>query len=313
MTMNSPFTSEVTPESVMSVLSFRDALDRVTRVQTEAEAATLYSSALAGGDTDLMRALQLTATQKGWSLDAVPGAESKNARSLLVDLLNLAVASPGQISAGENFTDPRLTAAAVKEERTTQTASSIADINAKAKTLYNEIINLSNNAQSRADRVRPKLNPNDPTQLTRTAQAWEYNILPALSKGTTPNWGNILTGLDIDGLLAVQRFAPSWIKANTSDPGQVSDLTNQALAGVEAQLTDAVTDPAVRAVLINERDTNDYANQAQGIAYSLTNLRTARDASLAGMSVQNIAYRIGALGELQQPAQTTAPKYNRIG
>lgn len=319
MTLHDQNTIAGDTNAAANVIGYRDALDRASRIRTEAEASNAYSVALAGGDTDMIKALRLTATQNGWTIDqplsVAYTVESKKARALLVDLLNLAAASPGTLAAGENFNDRRLTADAIKEERLAQVAASIKDMGAKAEVLLNQIGSLAEKANKRADLVRPALNPNDANQLTRTAQAWQFNVLPQLSTGTNPNWASILDGLDLDGLFGVQRFAPAWIKANTKDPMAVAENIDNALDGVPPRITNAVTDVNVRSALVNAQDASDYLTAGINLARGVITARTSRDATLLGMSVQNTAYKIGALSELTPTVQggPSAPKFNRIG
>jgi hypothetical protein len=223
-----------------NVIGYRDALDRASRIRTEVEASNAYSAALAGGDSDMAKALRLSATQNDWTIDQPLSVayivESTKARALLVDLLNVAAASPGILTAGETFADRRLTEVALKQERQAQVAASVTDMATKAEVLLNQIGALAEKATKRADQVRPALNPNDANQLTRTAQAWQFNVLPQLTS-SHPDWAGILDGLDLDGLFGVQRFAPAWIKANTKDPMTVAENIDNALDGVPPRIT----------------------------------------------------------------------------
>ena len=193
----------------------------------------------------------------------------------------------------------RFTADSVREARSRYISQASEDIGAEASGILNQMIALDTKATARANKVAPFYDINDANQVTRTGQEWQFNILPQL--GGTTLWGNLLQNLSLDGLLAVQRFAPAWIKSNSgSNTDVVAEISN-VLRTVQDSLPAAVTDEVARAALTNAADTSDYLQNALPIAQTLTGIKTSRDVSTIGIRVQNVAYSIGALAELTVP------------
>ena len=108
------------------------------------------------------------------------------------------------------------------------------------------------------------------------------------------------------GASSIQRFAPAWIKTNSGPTTNIAAAISIVLDGVEDTLPDAVSDPTARDLLTNADDINEYLNNAKALAPQLTTMKRSDDLGITGISVQNIAYSIGALGELT-PVPT---KYN---
>jgi hypothetical protein len=286
--------------SIARAISARDAIDRVARIRFEREAVDLYAAAQTAHDTDLIQALRDAAARNGWSLNIVVAdrftAESTTARPLLIDILKLAVASPPAITIAQNYMDERLLMQAVLEERAKRMADTMKDIRTKALALRQQIAVLTDTAVARADQMRPHLNPDDSAQLTRTAQAWQFNVLPRLDSGRI--WSDVLNGLDEDGLIAVERFAPSWIAANSA-PLEASEPTMLVLQGVAAHMTDVANDPDVKSALINARDCIAYITDADRLVSGLSALDQRRpDVVNIGITTKQVAARIGALAEL---------------
>ena len=284
------------------ILHFKDVLELGARVTTEKQAKSLYAAALAKGDDVLAQHLRGLAGPNHWDLTLATikeGAESIRARALLLDLLNLALGSTKRLTTAEGFTDPRFTADAVNTAKERYTNQAKEDIGAEAASIFAQMVALDIKATAQADKVTPVYDINDANQVTRTGQDWQFNILPQLG-GIAP-WGNLLPTLSVDGLLAVQRFAPSWIKTNSGPTVDTNAEIATVLRGIQDALPAAVTDPSVRAKLTNAADTNDYLQSAEPIASTLTNIDTSRDTSMIGIRVQNVAYSIGALAELTPP------------
>lgn len=288
--------------AIPRILHFKDVLELGSRVTTEKQAKSLYAAALTKGDDALAAHLRSIAGPKGWDLTlptVKEGAESIRARALLVDLMNLALGSPTRMTTAEGFTDPRFTTDAVNTAKERYITQAREDIGAEAASIYAQMVALDLKATTQADKVAPGYDINDANQVTRTGQEWQFNVLPQLG-GIAP-WGNLIPTLTMDGLLAVQRFAPAWIKSTSGPTANTSAEIANVLRSVQDALPAAVTDPSVRAALTNAADTSDYLQSAQPIATNLTDIDTARDISTIGIRVQNVAYSIGALTELTPP------------
>ena len=303
MTVHDTTTFNGDSTTLPKILHYKDVLELSSRVSTETQARNLYATAVNKGDDTLATQLLSIATPQGWNLTlptAQTGKESLRARELLVNLMNLATSAAGRMTSAEMYNDIRFTQDALNVARTRYVAQATEDISTEADSILTQITVLADKAESKAATVIPTLNPEDAAQLTRTAQAWEFNILPQL--GSNPNWNNILTGLGVDGLLAIQRFAPTWIKANSAPTTDIEEAISLVLDGVEDALPTVLTDPTANAIIANMNDANEYLNDARIIAPQLTNMKRSQDISVIGISVQNIAYSIGALGELIHPA-----------
>jgi hypothetical protein len=289
--------------AVTRILHFKDVLELGSRVTNEKQAKALYAAAVTKGDTVLAEHLLSIAAPQGWNL-TIPttkdGAESIRSRALLVDLMDLALGASARVKTAENFNDTRFTADSVAEARTRYIGQASEDISAEATGILSQMVKLDTKATARALAVAPVYDTNDANQVTRTGQEWQFNVLPQLG-GVAP-WGNLLPTLTTDGLLAVQRFAPAWIKANSGPSVDTGSEIAIVLRSVQDALPATITDQAVRAVLTNAADTSDYLQSAQPIAAMLTGIERSRDVSMIGVRVQNVAYSIGALNELTRPA-----------
>lgn len=315
MTVNDPNTLVGDDGLITQILSQRDAFDRANRIASETEARNVYAAAQASGDAILADAVQNAAEQNGWDLTITSGpagAESLKARGLVIDLLNVLTAAPGQVQESEQYTDPRLNAKALGDERKTRTKTTFADLSTQAAGIVSQLATLEAKASARADRVIPSIDLNDAAQLTRTAQAWEYVILPQLKHDVKPDWATIIASLDADGLLALQRFAPSWIKAdNSNNPTQGEAEIQAVMDGVRASIANALADPTERTIVTNADDCTTYLTIARQLAAGLSSAANSRDMILLTGQVQTAAFRIGANGELIYPTTTNRSPYAR--
>jgi hypothetical protein len=286
----------------VTALSKRDAIDRVSRIKSERDAQNVYSAAKTGGDTVLVGVLEGAAAAHHWDLSAttMPGAEATKSRTLLIDLINLAIGAAPQISVGETYNDPRLTPAALNEARQTLVSATTADLSTQATKIVTQISTLADKATNQADQVWPVLDPTDATQVARVGMAWQFSLMPALAGLSNPIWGPILDSLDIDGLLALQKFGPMWIKNNTnSDPKtKIAELLNN----INTRIPDAVTDPTTSALLSNAANTVENFGNAQQIASTLTTVKTSMQATMANTQTKMIAGHIGAGSAIVTPA-----------
>lgn len=84
-----------------------------------------------------------------------------------------------------------------------------------------------------ADRVRPKIDPNNAADLVRTEQAWRNVVLPQLEKGRTLTAA--LRNADADAVLGAERFAAGWVQAN-SPATTAGGLAGLEFAGEDGKL-----------------------------------------------------------------------------
>jgi hypothetical protein len=287
----------------VTALSKRDAIDRVSRIKTERDAQNVYSAAKAGGDTVLVEVLEGAAVSRHWDLSTstAPGAEATTTRTLLIDLINLAIGAAPQISVGENYNDPCLTVDALQEARQTLVSATTDELGMQATKIVAQISTLADKATTQADQVWPVLDPNDATQVARVGMAWQFSLMPALAGLSNPIWAPILDGLDIDGLLALQKFGPMWIKNATTSSSDASVKTAELLNSINSRIPGAVTDPTTRALLTNAASTVENLGNAKQIASVLTTVKTSMQATMANTQTKMIAGHIGAGNAIVTP------------
>lgn len=287
---------------IASVINRRDAADRVARIRFEREAIQLAQIAATSGDTELMTALAAAAAERGWNLSPAVSdrfsGESKKARTLLVDLLQLALTSRQRVATAQNFTDPRMTDQAQRDERQQLVATTMQEIQAGALSIRQQIAALTDQAVARAEQMRPRLDSDNAAQLARTAHAWQFNILPRLEG--TPNWNAILESLDEDGLIAIARFAPNWISAHLSTFDAPAEI-ERVLGGAHARMIDIASDPYVRSALVNERDCILHITDADLLLAGFATLdRRGSDRPPLEITAKSVARRIDAINEIPQ-------------
>lgn len=280
--------------TIISDLSRRDAIERASQLTTQTAAQKLYGQALDGDDRILASAIEQAANDHGWELDTTArsrfAAEAAQARDAFRELADaLADARPAMQSA-ETFTDQRLTADAQQTERTTRQQSVSVALAEKAQTTIDAITRYARRASTRAATARPRLDTTDAAQLTRTAQAWQFTVVPQLDAGRP--WTDIIPTLDEDGLLAIERFAPSWFAANRNPFERDAEL-QVTLDGARARYVDVVTDLDARAALRTERVVNEILNEATNLATAVIQARNSTQLATAALVSVNAAHRLG--------------------
>lgn len=123
-------------------------------------------------------------------------------------------------------------------------------------------------AQSRLDAVRPKLDPNDVAQLTRTQQAWQMIIQPMRDAGKS--WFDIAKVADQDVMLALQRFGEQRIKLD--DPVDAPLIIGNLRTALDRRLAEIHPDPDARQLFADARAAGDH----EGIAEYLANAADSR-------------------------------------
>jgi hypothetical protein len=296
--------------SIASTVGLRDAAERVSRLRSEKEAQNLFSSAVNNGDDQLRDTLIDLAANKGWNLSpkVEAGAESIKARALLVELLNLALSAPQAITESQKFTNPDLNPPALTAARLERFNTTNADLQKRTAAIVAQTDALATKTSAQAQAVWPVLDPTDTAQLARTAQAWQFNILPNLTPGTWPIWSTIVDNLDVDGLIALERFAPTWIRNSTNDHNEAAAKINQVNQGIQTRMPHAVTDPTTKAVIQNSIATIDFAHRAASIAAAIGTInRPGGPLTSLSVAARITAADIGALGEV-----TPHPRLNRV-
>ncbi len=153
-----------------------------------------------------------------------------------------------------------------------------------------------NSAQYQADvdaaPFRPSLDPNDSAQLLRTDQAWRNSVLPQIEKGR--EWPRIISGLDVDGLLAVERFAPAH-EASVRDEfhqHEVPVVLSQIKESINRRLPDAIPTPEGREAVGVAIDVGDMADIGRGWLQALGQA-THRDIGSLWMGINRTGTHMG--------------------
>ena len=305
MTINSTNDGEIDVDSLTIILSRRDALERVSKLYGEQQGQNALNRAMDSGDELLIEAIRKRAADFGWNLDESGVApQASAARVLLVQLLNATLLAPDPIAAAKRLNDPSLSAAGLAEERTARITGIVDGLASQVSAIIAKLQKLSTIADTKADAVRPKLNPNDANQLTRTAQSWEFTIRPVLERDSVNNWSSLLDALDIDGLLAIQRFVPGWVKTQPITSALTSGL-EQILEGAEARIPKVAGSPALAAAAANAETVRQCLEQAQVIAASVANVRSSADAIGLRGTVQRVSVYAGVADDIDWPGAVT--------
>ncbi|MFF2387832.1 hypothetical protein [Agromyces sp. NPDC058104] len=156
-------------------------------------------------------------------------------------------------------------------------------------------------ADRAAEKYRPRLDPDSTSQLARTDQAWNNTIRPALEDGK--GWDQIIPTLDVDGLLAVERFAPGY-EARTRDRFHQHEVP-ASLAGIKAmserRLPDAL--PAEGRAALRE-----HADTVRALEFIDTVMRWSADATPREAVAVEIGLKRGAFAIGAQVPVDTSPE-----
>ncbi|NYE19461.1 hypothetical protein [Microbacterium immunditiarum] len=183
-----------------------------------------------------------------------------------------------------------MTPDAQERNRASQIEATRATLISSTSHAVDEIDKVAAAAAERADELRPRVDTTDPAHLARTAQAWEYNIAPMLAAGR--HWMDILRITSEDDLLAIERFAPNWIRANRPPLESEAEITALRVEVANRYAT-AATDPAVRAAMQAVRDTNTVLDVTRQIAARAANARSASDVASIEVTAILHAHELG--------------------
>lgn len=229
---------------------------------------------------------------------------SKRARSVVSALLSTSAGLNAALAEARRYEDPNLSPEGLTEERAARGKTLAAAIQRRITTFSEPLTHALTDAEKAADAFRPKLDPTDIAQGNRIATAWQLTVKPLLDVGKA--WDDIISTLDHDGLLAVQRFAPAH-EAGKRDKFTQHEVP-AVLEGI-ARMTDkrviasAPEGPAREALQEYEtvRRTHEAAQNSIAaltmIAKSTAegnDYRLKEDLPLATMAVRREAFAVGA-------------------
>lgn len=193
---------------------------------------------------------------------------------LYKDMWGVVEGFAGAMRTAASFEDNRLTREARDQQRVRlRDAAREAAVTA-ATAIWQEAHEAALRAEDAAAPHRPHLQPDDVAQLARSADAWQFNILPQLEAGK--QWGQIIPTIGHDDAIAIERFAPSYLRAHTKMPHEVDAQLNLIAAGVQQRHADIATTPEGREAI---RAAARAAHTARTVSSVAGEVSRARDAS----------------------------------
>lgn len=216
------------------------------------------------------------------------------AKKATTQIARLAKNLETRLAAHRTFHDPDLTPAALLRRREELIAASLADARRKAAAILKTAQDGAAFADSQLDTYRPKLDPNDVAQLTRTAQAWEMVVKPLREQGK--NWTEIAQVSDADGLLALERFAPQTIRLSESAGDADIILQNLHLAR-DRRLAEVAPDEVARQRFADAEAARAYAHAVAVVAGGIENVKLATDTTSVVIAATHHIHPLGTLPE----------------
>ena len=182
------------------------------------------------------------------------------------DLYRLGENLHTRLTAARQFTDDRLTPAALLDARENMAAGSQQAATGKATHLLNTARDGEAFAQSQIEAARPTTDPSDVASLARSSQAWQGIVEPARANGAS--WADIAQAGDMDTLAALTRFAEQSINLKETR-ADAPIITSNMRSAVDRRLADIHPDPKVRGVFEDARDARRHLDLAQHLADSV--------------------------------------------
>lgn len=148
-------------------------------------------------------------------------------------------------------------------------------------------------AAKKFEASRPRIANNDPAALIRAEQVWNHDVRPLLKAGAPIT--SILRDAGADELLAIERFAPGYLRAAklTAGPGGVVEMDPEELAAAVNNRLAAVLPEGERAAFEDGIRTADAAAKLRNIQ---------------GMAVDSIAGQTAHLSSAWAQARSLAIK-----
>lgn len=221
--------------------------------------------------------------------DSGPAAKAK---SVLASVHEHATSYADNVPNILGYVDPDLTPQAQSKFRDDLLATHHDDLSARFDGLRSHLDAADAEAAAAAAPYKPVLDPNDQAQLARTDQAWNNVIRPQLDKGKSLE--DMISVADDDGLLGIQRFAPSLVASETPTAQQyrVPGILANLKALSDRRVVDKATGDAKAA--LDEEAATRSASAAGRQGMDAVESARPRDVQVAAMSVKRTAYAAGA-------------------
>ncbi|MGV8912482.1 MAG: hypothetical protein ACOH14_07690 [Rhodoglobus sp.] len=239
----------------------------------------------------------------GFTMDptSVSNTASGRARAVVTGLYETSEGLSRALPSVANYSDPKLSDEGIAEARATRQAALQSAVQERVEHLSIHLAEAVRTAEAAAAPHRPVLDSESVAQLTRTDQAWNNSIRPLLEAGK--NWDEIVPILDVDGLLAVQRFAPTHEAGKRSRFEQ--DEVPGVLAGInrmsESRLVDVLPSEDGRKVLRELRDVTIIADAANNSMASLAGVTGERDVMSSTLFIKRATFAVGAQPGAAEP------------
>lgn len=233
---------------------------------------------------------------------AVSNTPSGRAKAVVTGLYETSEGLSRALPAIATFEDPKLSAEGLAEARATRQLALQSAVAERVEHLTVHLAEAVRTAEAAAAPHRPIFNPEDVAQLTRTDQAWNNSIKPQLDAGR--GWDEIIGTLDVDGLLAVQRFAATHEASKRSrfEQGEVPSVLVGIARMSDARLAEAAPSEEGRDALREAHDVNRLAETAQSNMQTLLGVSGQRDLIDATMAVKRATFAVGAQPVPVEPA-----------
>jgi len=225
---------------------------------------------------------------------SVSNTASGRASAVVTGLYETSVGLSRAIPTIEKFADPNLSDEGLAEARAGLQLALKSAVRERVEHLTTHLDDAVRAAEAAAAPYRPVLDAESVAQLTRTDQAWNNSIRPQLEAGK--NWDDIIPTLDVDALLAVQRFAPTHEagKRTRFDQNEVPSVLAGVQRMIESRLADAVPSEEGRAALREAREVSKFAETATANMRTLLSVDGPNDLISATLSVKRATFDVGA-------------------
>lgn len=181
--------------------------------------------------------------------------------------------------------DPSLTFEGKQRKRDELRTEAKREAVAKATEIYSRFDARARDAFQAAEQHRPVFDQNNLAQLTRTRDAWEMNILPQLQSGR--DWSFIMQHINRDDALAIERFAPSYVKSHAKMPVDAAETLSQIQAGLWIRHAKFAETEEGREAILNADREAIRANAAATIRNEIERSRSVADLTTASITLQH--------------------------
>lgn len=190
------------------------------------------------------------------------------------------------------WSDSDLTPEALSKKRGERAAATLADARRKAQALLKTARDGAAFARQQAELLRPKIDPDNVAQLTRSAQAWEMVIKPLREQGK--NWSEIAAVVDMDGLAALDRFAEQQVRL--TEAKQDVDIILSNLHGAkDKRIAEIHPDEAARTRYTEALEAEAYVGAVAQVAHGLDNANLATDVNRVMIGAIHTMHPMGVL------------------